>query len=142
VIVPDVNLLLYAVVDSYRHHEAARRWWEELLAGAEPVGLTAPVVFGFIRIATNRRIFDPPMTVEAATEHVREWLAQPPARLLPAGPRHLDIAFELLEATGSAANLTTDVQIAAAAIEYGAEVHSNDTDFARIPGVRWRNPLA
>ena len=31
--------------------------------------------------------------------------------------------------------------IAALAIEHQAEVHSNDNDFARFPGLRWRNPL-
>lgn len=29
----------------------------------------------------------------------------------------------------------------ALAIEPQAEVHSNDCDFARLPGLRWTNPL-
>jgi len=40
-----------------------------------------------------------------------------------------------------AGNLTTDAHLAAIAIEYQYELHSNDTDFARFPGLRWRNPL-
>jgi len=36
----------------------------------------------------------------------------------------------------------TDAQIAALALEYDAEVHSADTDFARFAGVRWINPLS
>ena len=46
-----------------------------------------------------------------------------------------------LAAAGVGGNLVTDVHIAALAIEYQAEVHSNDTDFGRFPGLRWRNPL-
>jgi predicted nucleic acid-binding protein len=34
------------------------------------------------------------------------------------------------------------VQIAEIAIEHQAELHSTDHDFARFPGLRWRNPLA
>ena len=63
------------------------------------------------------------------------------ARFLMPGPRHLDIAFALLRSQGTAGNLTTDVQLAALAIEYQAELHSNDTDFGRFHGLRWVNPL-
>jgi predicted nucleic acid-binding protein len=38
-------------------------------------------------------------------------------------------------------NLTTDVHLAALAIEHQAELHSNDADFSRFPGLRWTNPL-
>lgn len=45
------------------------------------------------------------------------------------------------DALGSAGNLTTDAHLAALAIEHQAELHSSDADFARFPGLRWRNPL-
>ena len=47
----------------------------------------------------------------------------------------------LLEAVGVGGNLVPDAHLAAIAIEYQAELHSNDADFARFPGLRWRNPL-
>jgi predicted nucleic acid-binding protein len=47
----------------------------------------------------------------------------------------------VLEAVGTAGNLTTDAHLAALAIEHQAELHSTDADFARFPGVRWVNPL-
>jgi hypothetical protein len=53
----------------------------------------------------------------------------------------MDIALRLLEDVGTAGNLTTDVQLAAHAIERDAAIHSNDTDFARFPGLTWMNPL-
>lgn len=61
------------------------------------------------------------MSVENATDHVNLWLDQPNTRFVVPGPRHLDIAFGLLKAIGSGANLTTDVQLAAYAIEQEAE---------------------
>src|SRR5450432_508696 len=141
-IVPDVNLLLYAHLTAFQQHAAARRWWEAAVADEREVGLAAPVIYGFIRIGTNRRVFASPMSVSDAVARVEEWLELPTARLLSPGPRHFEIAFRLLREVGVAANLTTDVQIAALALENQAEVVSNDTDFGRFTGLRWSNPLA
>jgi predicted nucleic acid-binding protein len=47
----------------------------------------------------------------------------------------------LLRHLGTGTNLTTDVQIAAHAIEVNGEVHSNDGDFGRFEGLSWINPL-
>jgi toxin-antitoxin system PIN domain toxin len=142
VILPDINLILYATISGFPEHARARRWWEDLLSSDVAVGLTGPTLFGFIRISTNPRVFDQPLAVDAALRHVEEWLEQPPVRFLLPGPRHLEIAFRLLRHLGTAANLTTDVQLAAHAIESQAEVHSNDGEFARFPELRWTNPLA
>ena len=141
-IVPDVNLLLYAVVSAFPQHQATHAWWEETVNSSAEIGLTSPAIFGFIRIATNPRVLSPPLTVDAATGYVSEWLRQPNVSHLIPGPRHVEIAFSLLHSVGTGANLTTDVQLAAFAFEYNADVCSNDTDFGRFPGLRWRNPLA
>jgi hypothetical protein len=141
VIVPDVNLLLYAEIDAFDGHRRARKWWEALLGSDRQVGLAAPTVFGFLRIATNRRVFDAPLAVDDALGRVHEWLEQPNATFLVPGTRHLEIAFGLVSRLGTAANLTTDVQLAAHAIEHAGEVHSNDRDFGRFDGLRWFNPL-
>jgi predicted nucleic acid-binding protein len=49
--------------------------------------------------------------------------------------------MDLTKELGTAGTLTTDVHIAALAIEYQAVVHSNDSDFARFSGLHWKNPL-
>jgi len=141
VIVPDVNLLLYAVVSAFPQHKVAHEWWEETVNSSAEIGLTSPAIFGFIRIATNPRVLSPPLTVGAATGFVSAWLEQPNVSHLIPGPRHLEIAFDLLRSVGTGGNLMTDVQLAAFAFEYDADMYSNDTDFARFPGLRWRNPL-
>ncbi len=141
-ILPDVNLILYAEIDAFPQHRAARAWWEGAMSGDRPVGLAAVVLFGFVRIATSRRIFTAPLAIDDALARVRAWLARPNAALLTPGARHLDIAFGLLASIGTGANLTTDAQIAAHALEVGGEVFSNDPDFARFPNLRWSNPLA
>jgi toxin-antitoxin system PIN domain toxin len=98
-------------------------------------------LFGFIRLATNPRIFQPAMPVSEAVTRIESWLEQPHVHLLLPGPRHLEIAFDLLRRLGTAHNLTTDAQLAALAIEHQATLCSNDRDFARFPGLRWLNPI-
>ena len=140
-IVVDVNLLLYAVISGFPQHERARAWWEEVLNGPREVGLASPALFGFLRIATNPRVLTAPMPVTVAIGHITSWLEQPNVRFLVAGGRHLDLAFELLADVGTAGNLTTDVQLAALALELDAELHSNDSVFGRFKALHWVNPL-
>jgi uncharacterized protein len=142
VIVVDVNLLLYATFTSFQQHGAARRWFETALNGDEQLLLPAVSIFGFTRIATNPRIFASPLSVEQALSAVELWLGQPHVHFLAPGSRHLEIAFQLLRRLGAARNLTTDVQLAAHAIENQAVLCSNDSDFARFEGLRWVNPLS
>lgn len=140
-IVPDVNLLLYAEIDAFPQHEVAKTWWEETLNGPETVGLPAVAIFGFVRIATNRRVFEQPLRLEDALARVGAWTERQNVVFLTPGGSYLEIAFELLRKLGVAGNLTTDVQLAAHAIENQAELHSNDLDFGRVTGLRWVNPL-
>lgn len=140
-IVVDVNLLLYAHIAAFPQHEKARAWWEELLNGDQDVAIPHVSIFGFLRIATNARVLSPPLTLPAATDTVRGWLDRPNVRVLSAGHDHVDRVLRLLEPIGTAANLTTDAQLAALAMENQAELCSNDADFGRFSGLRWTNPL-
>lgn len=140
-IVPDINLLVYAHNADASAHAAAREWWEGLLNGDLQVGIPWAVMLGFVRLMTHRAVLVTPMQSAEATARIRGWLAQPNVEHLEPGPRHLDILDRLLVAAGTAGNLTTDAHLAALAIEHQCELHSNDTDFARFPGLRWRDPL-
>lgn len=139
-IVPDINLLLYAYNPGATHHAAARSWWEKLLRGGGRVGIPWAVILGFVRLSTTRGVLVPPATPGDAMDRVASWLAQPGAFVLSPGPRHLEILRGTLGATPGGP-LTTDAHLAALAIENQAELHSNDGDFARFPGLRWHNPL-
>ena len=106
------------------------------------MGLPFVTLFAFLRISTSRRIFEQPMTVDESVARVQSWLERNEVSLLVPGPRHLEIAFRLLRTLGTGGNLTTDVQLAAHAIENQAQLCSNDLDFGRFAGLRWVNPLA
>ena len=140
-IVPDVNLLVYAYNADAPQHAAARRWWEASLSETTSVGLAWAVMLGYVRVMTSRAVLVDPLPPTRALADVREWLEQPMVRILVPGPRHLDELTSLAEAIGAAGRLTTDLHLAALAIENQAELHSNDTDFSRLPGLRWRNPI-
>ena len=140
-ILPDINLLLYAYDAASPFHGKAAEWWQECLSGSEPVGLPPVVVFGFVRLATHARVFADPMTPSEAAQHARSWLAQPVTRVLDAAADPIEPVLTLLEKLGTAGNLVTDAQITALALENDAVVHTNDTDFLRFEGLRWFNPL-
>lgn len=139
-IIPDVNILVYAYNKDAKQHAAARRWWEDTLAQPQPVGLPWVTILGFIRISTQRRIIDRPMFARDAIARVRSWLEFPNVEIISPGDRHGEILFRLIEEMGTAGDLTTDAHLAALAIEHRAQLVSTDTDFARFRGLRWFNP--
>jgi len=141
-ILPDITLLVYAYNEDDPHHAGARRWWEGLMNGSVPVGLSWLAMAGFVRIMTHPRVLREPMQVRQATRHVRSWLEQPLVVVLFPGQRHAGLVLRYLDELGSGGNLTTDAQLAALAVEHQAELHSCDRDFSRFAGLRWRDPIA
>jgi toxin-antitoxin system PIN domain toxin len=142
VVVPDINLLVFAYNQAAAQHAAARGWWERLMMGREQVGIPWAVVMGFVRLVTHPAVLEQPLAPTAAIARVRQWFARDHVRILDPGPRHLAIVERLFEGTGVGGNLTTDTHLAALAIEHQCELHSGDADFGRFPGLRWHNPLA
>ena len=140
-IVPDVNLLIYAYSDGTPFHDAARYWWEGLVNGTEQVGLAWVVIIGFVRLMTHPRLMAPPIKPTQAIAYIREWLQYDHITTIAPGEQHFTLLRQNLDAAGAGGDLVPDAHIAALAMEYGAEVHSNDTDFGRFPGLQWRNPL-
>lgn len=140
-IVPDVNLLIYAYAARSPHHERARGWWNACLSGRQPIGLAHVVMFAFLRIATNARIIDRPMTLDHAAQHVRSWLERSVTRVLMPDTDHVERVADLLAGSGAAGNLVTDAQIAALALAHNGVVHTADHDFRRFPSVQSYFPL-
>ena len=140
-IIPDINLLVYAYNSDAPEHRKARAWLESALSETRPIALPWVVLLGFIRIMTSRRILVSPLTSAEAITHVRTWLDQPQAHIIHPGPRHLDLLEDLAGRGRITGEMTTDLHLAALAVEHQAELQSNDADFGRFPGLRWHNPL-
>lgn len=140
-IVPDLNLLIYAVNSLADEHEGARRWWESVLASREAVGLAWVVLLGFLRLTTSPRIFASPLAARQAWDLIDGWLSVPGTVVLNPGAEHAKILKTLILESGTAGNLTTDAHLAAICIERSATLYTADTDFARFASLRWENPL-
>jgi uncharacterized protein len=136
----DTNVLLYAYNTRSAMHEASRAWLDEALSAGDRVGFAWLALVGFVRLATNPRVSAEPASVQEATDQVTDWITQPSATVLQPTSRHSEIFANLLGGVGVGGNLVNDAHVAALAVEHKAEVVTFDTDFARFPGVRWRQP--
>ena len=137
----DANVLLYAEDSLSPYHDTAREWWDAQLSGMSPVCLCWTVLTAFIRIGTNRRVFERPLSLKDAIQRVQSWIDHPCTRLIHPTERHWQVLQELLEQGQAAGNLVSDAHLAALAIEHGCQLYSTDSDFARFPKLKWRNPL-
>lgn len=137
----DSNLLIYACVDTFPQHKFAKTWLDETLTDSPRIGLPWPTLLSFVRIISNPRIFERPTTIEKAWRITQEWLELPNTWIPEPTERHAEVLGKLLRSTAHRANLVPDAHLAAIAIEQGLELLSTDGDFARFPGLQWRNPL-
>ena len=140
-IIPDVNLLIYAYTTKNNFHLEARKWWESTLIQGEAVGIPWFVLFGFWRILTNRLVIEPPLSIAQVSRMSDEWFSFENVRPLEPGPRHYEIFKGLLTKLEIGGNLVSDAHLAALAIEHSCTLYSNDRDFDRFPALRWKNPL-
>ena len=141
-IIPDVNLLVYAYTEQADPYTSARPWVESMFAGSEAIGLPWAVQIGFIRVMTLRRAVVEPISATEAVATVQRWRRHHLVVIPEPGPNHLEIVEQSLVDAGRAGNLVPDAHLAALAIEHDAEFHSYDRDFGLFQGLRWRDPSA
>ena len=141
-ILVDANLLLYAYHSRAEQHERSRAWLEAVLSGPDPVGFAWLTLWAFLRIATNARVFERPLSTSEAEAAVSSWLAQPAAHILDPGERHWEILRGLVRDGQTAGPLVMDAVLAAIALEHGATIYTTDRDFSRFPRLKCMNPLA
>jgi len=139
-LMPDVNVLVYAHRAETAQHADHAQWLTALADGDEPFALSEVVLHAFVRVVTNPKIFVRPSTLDESLAFVDELRRRPTCRLFRPGPRHWDIFVSLCRRAGATGTLVADAYHAAVAIEHGCEWVTNDTDFARFPGLRWRLP--
>ncbi len=137
----DVNILIYATFHTFTGHSVVREWLDQQLNGSARVGLPWATLLGFLRIATNARMLERPLTMGLAWEQATGWLASDSVWVPQPTERHGEVLGELLALPGVHGNLVPDAHLAALAIEHGLILCSTDGDFGRFPRLRWLNPL-
>ncbi len=136
---PDVNVLIYAHREDAPEHQRYAAWLRSLAAAAEPFALSEVVLASFLRIVTNRKIFEPPTPMATAVAFCQRLVERPRAVLITPTRQHWEIFVGLC--ADIEGPLVTDAYIAALAIEHACELMTTDSDFARFAGLRWRHPL-
>lgn len=141
-IVLDANILIYSYNSGSSYHKRARSWLEETLSGLEAVGLPWQAVSAFLRVMTNPKLPAERFSLTRAAEIVDLWLAHPNVQVLTPGDHYWPLFRRMVVEGRAAGPLVSDAEIAALTVEYGGVLHTADRDFARFPGLRWKNPLA
>jgi toxin-antitoxin system PIN domain toxin len=141
VIVPDVNVLVYAHRADAAQHERYAEWLAGVVAGADELGLVEAALTGFLRVVTHPRIFAEPATSAEALAFVAALRGGEQARTLAATEatwQHFaDIAGADRQVRGV---LVPDAWLAAMARSHGGRLATADRGFARFPGLRWFDP--
>lgn len=137
---PDVNVLVYALRQDAVHHAVCRRWLVDVIEGEARFGVSPLALGALVRIATNRRIHIEPTPIELAFAFCDNLLNQPHCQLVAPSERHWDIFKRLCVDTNTTGPTVSDAWYAALAIEWGCEWITMDRDFARFPGLKWRLP--
>ena len=141
-ILPDVNVLVYAFATGAVNHTRYRSWLDAVLEAPEAWAYSEIVLSGFVRVVTHPRVFDPPAPMETALRFCSALRGAPNAVAVSPGERHWEIFESCCRESGARGNLVADAYLAALAIETGSEWITTDRDFARFPRLRWRHPLA
>jgi toxin-antitoxin system PIN domain toxin len=141
VILPDVNVLLYAFRRDAERHDDYRSWLDTLVNGEAAYGISPQVLASVIRIGTHRRIYVHPSTMPEAVAFCDAILQPDHCSVVQPGARHWGIFTNLCRKSRATGNLVQDAWLAALAIESGCEWVTTDRDYARFPGLRWREPF-
>jgi uncharacterized protein len=142
VLLPDLNILIYAHRAESPEHERYAEWLRALVEGDEPYALSELGCSGFIRIVTNPKIWEEPTSLDDALRFVDELRGRQNARSLTHGPGSWDTFARLCVAARARGKLVADAYHAALALEHGCEFVTADADFSRFAGLRWRHPLS
>ena len=140
-ILPDVNVLIYALRDDSEDHAKYRAWLQSLANGPAAYGICPQTLASVVRIVTNARVFKRPTKLTDALSFCEALLAQPNCQVIAPGDRHWQIFRNLCCAGDARGNLVQDAWFAALAIEAGCEWITLDRDYARFDGLRWRAPF-
>ncbi len=132
-VILDTNILLYAVMPAFRQHKPVKDWLDTALStGNEIIGITWQVATAFIRVGTNRRVFDNPLglaDVKSVLDDLFEHRMV--SKVLPT-ENHWTIYSKLLSEMNLSGDIVMDARIAAVAIEHKATVASCDKDLRRF----------
>jgi toxin-antitoxin system PIN domain toxin len=133
---PDLNVLLAASRTDHPQHEPASGWLALAIAGCatgQNVEILPMVAAGFLRLATNPKIFVVPTPIGEAIAYIDSLLSIPGIDMPELG-REWPTLRQLSRDHRLAANDITDAWIAAAVRTLGSHLVTFDRGFRRLLG--------
>ena len=138
----DSNILLYSKIEDAPEHWAASEWLTATLADPNnSLLLCETSILAFLRIGTNKRLFNPPLPRDEARSFLGALLSRPHVQIFQ--PEY-KIYFELLDQMdkhGLSGDVTMDAHLATIAMRTGAILVTRDGDFDRFPYLKLHNPI-
>lgn len=139
-ILADVNVLVGAFRADSKHHAKCKPWLDRVLLSDAPFGVSPLVLAAVIRVTTTPAAFPVPTTLELAFAFCNALRNQPHCVVVEPGERHWPIFERLCKETRTTSGDITDVWYAALAIEHDCTWITLDRDFAKYPGLNWKQP--
>ena len=141
IVLPDVNVLVYAYRRESSLHESYAVWLAELLGGADEVAVTEGTLTGFLRIVTNPRIYADPAPTSDVLEFVDAVRLSRRRRWVGATDAVWTTFSALVDVDPQVrGNLVPDAWLAALALAHGCRIATADRGFARFEGLEWFDP--
>jgi toxin-antitoxin system PIN domain toxin len=142
-ILPDVNVLVYAFRREAEEHERYASWLNSVVGGSDELALHDVPLIGMVRIVTNRRIVPTPAPLEVALEFVARLMDARRARWLPSS-RAVWTALDglALQDRHLGGSRVPDAHMAALAIAHGCRLATADRGFARFAALEFFDPAA
>ena len=140
-ILPDVNVLIYAFRGDSPDHSRYKAWLEDIVNGPATFGLAPHVLSAVVRVCTHPRVFAVPSDSAEVFEYANALIGQPNASLVQPGERHWSLFQQVCRESRATGNLVPDAWNAALAIEAGCEWVTTDRGYSRFAGLKWRTPF-
>lgn len=140
-ILPDVNVLIYAFRPDSVDHLRYKSWLEDIVNGPFTYGMSPHVLSSVVRICTHPRIFKQPSGLAETLEFCRAVMAPAQATVVVPGERHWSLFERICIEANAVGSLVPDAWNAALAMEAGCEWITTDRDYARFTGLKWSLPF-
>jgi toxin-antitoxin system PIN domain toxin len=142
IVLPDVNVLVYAFRREYPRHEEYAAWLTDVVGGADEVGISEGTLAGFVRIVTSARIYADPAPTADALAFVGAVRRSARSRWVTVNET-VWTTFAALAGSDPQVrgNLIPDAWLAALALAHGCRLATADRGFARFDGLEWFDPV-
>ena len=139
-ILPDVNVLIYAFRADTLQHRVCKPWLDDVIIGDARFAVSPLVLSAVARVVTSPRIFEHPSPVEEVFSYCDSLIGRRHCEIVRPGERHWTIFKRVCIESGTRGPRISDAWFAALAIEHGCTWITYDRDYARFPGLKWQLP--